>query len=75
MSLGMLCVVTCHNVSYIQVGGSRGGMLESDVAALLKKIPVELGAAKKRVSLLLTGVRPAAHWVLKNPVLPGVESI
>lgn len=33
----------------MQVAGSRGGMRESDVAALLKKIPVELGAGKTRV--------------------------
>eukprot|EP00878_Enallax_costatus_P035144 GHUV01039135.1.p1 GENE.GHUV01039135.1~~GHUV01039135.1.p1 ORF type:complete len:142 (+),score=43.81 GHUV01039135.1:423-848(+) len=34
-----------------EVAGSRDGMRESDVAAILKKIPVELGAAKTRVSL------------------------
>ncbi|KAF8065576.1 hypothetical protein HT031_003177 [Scenedesmus sp. PABB004] len=31
--------------------GGRGGLRESDVAAVLKKIPVELGAGKTRVSL------------------------
>ncbi|WIA16395.1 hypothetical protein OEZ86_007881 [Tetradesmus obliquus] len=34
-----------------EVAGSRRGLLESDVAAVLKKIPVELGAGKTRVSL------------------------
>eukprot|EP00882_Tetradesmus_deserticola_P002114 GHRQ01002264.1.p1 GENE.GHRQ01002264.1~~GHRQ01002264.1.p1 ORF type:complete len:169 (+),score=48.23 GHRQ01002264.1:191-697(+) len=34
-----------------EVAGSRSGMRESDVAAVLKKIPVELGAGKTRVSL------------------------
>ncbi|KAF6256230.1 hypothetical protein COO60DRAFT_1530675 [Scenedesmus sp. NREL 46B-D3] len=34
-----------------EVAGSRAGMRESDVAAVLKKIPVELGAGKTRVSL------------------------
>ena len=39
-----------HSAVLVQVAGSRRGLRESDVADVLKKIPIELGAGKTRVS-------------------------